>query len=89
MPRPEDVVDADDVLVVEAQQDLYFPQRALAVGLVLERADLLDGYALAGHVVQSGAGAERGNTGQASCYTLRDSLTHTMTLSVREGVAHY
>lgn len=55
VPRPQDVVDADDVLVVEAEQDLDLPQRALAVGLVLEGADFLDGDALAGHVVQRGA----------------------------------
>lgn len=61
VPRPQDVVDADDVLVVEAQQDLDLPQRALAVRLVLEGADLLDGDALAGHVIQRGAaGGERG-----------------------------
>ena len=28
----------------EASQNLNFPQRPLAVGLVLKRADLLDGY---------------------------------------------
>lgn len=52
MRRPQDVVDVDDVLVAEAQQDLDFPQRALAVGLVLERADLLDGDALVLGVIQ-------------------------------------
>lgn len=41
--------------MVETQQDLDFPQRALAVRLVLERADFLDGYALACQVVQSRA----------------------------------
>lgn len=60
VPRPEDVVDADDVLVVEAEQDLDLPQRALAVRLVLERADFLDGDALAGHVIQRrAAGGEQ------------------------------
>lgn len=59
MPRPEDVVDADDVLVVETQQDLDLPQRALAVRLVLKGADFLDGDALAGHVVQRGAAGWR------------------------------
>lgn len=54
--RPQDVVDADDVLVAEAQQDLDFPQRALAVGLVLERADLLDGDALVRRVIQGRTG---------------------------------
>lgn len=43
--RPDDVVDADDVLVFEAQQDLYLAESALAVRLVLERADLLYGHA--------------------------------------------
>lgn len=52
MLRPQNVVDADDVLVAEAQQDLDFPQRALAVCLVLERADLLDGDALVRCVIQ-------------------------------------
>lgn len=56
MPCPENVVDADDILMVEAQQDLDFPQSALTVRLVLKRADFLDGYALACHVVQSRAG---------------------------------
>lgn len=75
MPCPENVVDADDILMVETQQDLDFPQRALAVRLVLERADFLDGDALVSHVVQSGA-AETGGCGKRkdetgeSCYTL-------------------
>lgn len=56
MPCPENVVDADDILVVETKQDLDFSQRALAVCLVLEWADFLDGYALACHVIQSRAG---------------------------------
>lgn len=56
VPRPENIVDADDVLMVETQQDLDFPQRALAIRLVLEGADFLDGYALVRHVVQSRAG---------------------------------
>lgn len=59
---PDDVVDADDVLMVETQQDLDFPQRALAVRLVLEWADFLDGYALVCQVVQSRAG-KRHRTG--------------------------
>lgn len=54
--RPQNVIDADDVLVAEAQQDLDFPQRALAVGLVLERADLLDGHALVRCVIQGRTG---------------------------------
>lgn len=62
MLRPQDVVDADDVLVVEAQQYLDFPQRALAVGLVLERADLLDGHALVRRVIQGRTG-RRGEAG--------------------------
>ena len=33
---PEDVPDVDDVLVAEAGEDLDLPERALAVGLVLE-----------------------------------------------------
>lgn len=40
--RADDVVDADDVLVFEAQQDLDLAEGALAVGLVLERTDLLN-----------------------------------------------
>lgn len=60
VPRPEDVVDADDVLVVEAEQDLDLPQCALAVRLVLKGADFLDGDALAGHVIQCrAAGGEQ------------------------------
>lgn len=43
--RADDVVDADDVLVFEAQQDLYLTESALAVRLVLEWADLLYGHA--------------------------------------------
>lgn len=61
--RPQNVVDADDVLVVEAQQDLDFPQRALAIGLVLEWADLLDGDALVGRVIQGRTG-RRGSEGE-------------------------
>lgn len=60
MLRPQNVVDVDDVLVAEAQQDLDFPQRALAVGLVLERADLLDGDALVLGVIQGRTDPERG-----------------------------
>ena len=56
MPGSQDVVDADDVLMAEPQQDLDLPQRALAVRLVLERADLLDGRAHLVHVIKSGAG---------------------------------
>ena len=41
--------------MVEAEQDLDLPQRALAVRLVLKRADLLDGHTAVGHVVQGGA----------------------------------
>ena len=55
-PCPENVVDADDILMVETQQDLDFPQCALAVRLVLKRADFLDGYARACHAVHSRAG---------------------------------
>lgn len=63
VPRPQDVVDADDVLVVKAQQDLDLPQRALAVRLVLEGADFLDGDALAGHVIQRRAAGWRERQG--------------------------
>lgn len=64
MLRPQNVVDADDVLVAEAQQDLDFPQRALAVRLVLEGADLLDGDALARRVIQGRTGRrESGRVG--------------------------
>lgn len=55
MPCSENVVDADDILMVETEQDLDFSQRALAICLVLEWADFLDGYALVCHVIQSGA----------------------------------
>ena len=49
--RPEDVPDIDDVLVLEPVEDLDFPQSSLAVSLVLEGADLLDGdLALGLHV---------------------------------------
>ena len=70
--RPEDVVDADDVFVVEAEQDLDLPQRALAVRLVLKRADLLDGHAAVRHVVQGRAvrdGTERQKVKRSSSYT--------------------
>lgn len=56
VPCPENVVDTDDILMVETQQDLDFPQCALAVRLVLKRADFLDGYSLACHIVQGRAG---------------------------------
>lgn len=42
--RTDDVIDTDDVLVFEAQKDLDLSQGALAVRLVLKRADLLDGH---------------------------------------------
>lgn len=41
--RSEDVPDIDDILVLEPVEDLDFPQSSLAVSLVLEGADLLDG----------------------------------------------
>lgn len=56
VPCPENVVDADDILMVETQQDLDFPQRALAIRLMLKWADFLDGYALVRQVVQGRAG---------------------------------
>lgn len=40
----DDVVDADDVFMFEAQKDFDLSQGALAVGLVLKRADLLNGH---------------------------------------------
>lgn len=43
--RANDVVDPDDVLMFEAQEDFDLSQGALAVRLVLKRADLLDGHA--------------------------------------------
>ena len=49
--RSEDVSDIDDVLVLEPVEDLDFSQSSLAVSLVLEGADLLDGdLALGLHV---------------------------------------
>ena len=42
----------------EAQQDLDFSQSALAVGLVLEGADLLDGHAHLVLPVVGGAGTQ-------------------------------
>lgn len=41
----DNVVDSNDVLVLEAQKDFDLSQCALAVGLVLKGADLLDGHA--------------------------------------------
>ena len=41
--RSEDVPDVDDILVLEPVEYLDFSQGSLAVGLVLKRADLLDG----------------------------------------------
>lgn len=43
--RANDVIDPDDVLMLEAQEDFDLSQGALAVCLVLKRADLLDGHA--------------------------------------------
>lgn len=42
--RADNVVDSDDVLVFEAQEDFDLSQGALAVRLVLKRADLLNGH---------------------------------------------
>lgn len=39
--------------MVEAQQDLDLPQRALAVGLMLKGADFLDGHSSLAHMVVS------------------------------------
>ena len=41
---PEDVPDVDDVLVLDPVQDLNLSKCPLAVSLMLERADLLDGH---------------------------------------------
>lgn len=57
--RSQDVVDANDVLVAEAQQDLDLSQRALAVRLVLKWADLLNGHSELVHVVKSRAKGSR------------------------------
>lgn len=59
----DDVVDADDVLMFEAQQYLDLPQGSLAVGLVLKRADLLDGHTDVAVVVEGGAVEEAGQGG--------------------------
>lgn len=40
----DNVVDSNNVLVLEAQKDFDLSQGALAVGLVLKGADLLDGH---------------------------------------------
>lgn len=66
--RPQDVFDPDDVLVAETQQDLDLPQRALAVRLVLKRADFLDGHATELKVVRGRADEERSKK-QVSDYT--------------------
>lgn len=66
---PENVVDADDILMAETQQDLDFPQCALAVRLVLKGADFLDGNALVRHVVQ-------GRAGQGGKAEDRSHITH-------------
>lgn len=42
---PQNVSNANNVLMAEAQQDLDLPQCALAVGLMLKGADFLDGHA--------------------------------------------
>lgn len=62
VPRPQDVVNPDDVLVVEAQQDLDFSQSALAVRLVLEWTDFLDGHALICQVIQGRAAKQHKRT---------------------------
>lgn len=48
----QNVIDTDDVLMSEPQQDLDLPQGALAVGLVLEWADLLNGHTDLIHIVK-------------------------------------
>lgn len=72
--RADDVVDADDVLVFEAQQDLYLTESALAVRLVLERADLLYGHA---HfiipIVRRTTGRNTVEARQALCYISNDN----------------
>lgn len=66
--RADDVVDPDDVLVLEAQEDLDLSQGALAVRLVLKRADLLDGHAdlvvpvVRGAASLTGQKSEKANT---------------------------
>lgn len=62
VPCPENVINADDILMVETQQDLDFSQCALAVRLVLKRADFLDGDTLACQVVRGRAGQGRKHT---------------------------
>ena len=79
MPCPENVVDADDILMVKTQQDLDFPQCALAVRLVLKGADFLDGNALVCHVVQGRAG--RGGKYKTALILHTAQSSHTMTVS--------
>lgn len=51
----QNVVDANDILMLEAQQNLDLAQCALAVGLVLKGADLFDGSPDLVHMVISRA----------------------------------
>lgn len=59
MPCPENVIDANDILMVETQQDLDFSQCTLAVCLVLKWADFLDGDTLVCHIIHGRAGQGR------------------------------
>lgn len=55
-PRPQDVFDGDDVVVLEVLQDLQLAQSALRVGHHVERVrDLLDGHRLPGVPAPRGA----------------------------------
>lgn len=55
MSCSDNVIDADDILMVKTEQDFDFPQRALAVCLVLKGADLFYGNTLVCQVVHSRA----------------------------------
>lgn len=69
---PQNIIDANDILMAETQQDLDFSQRTLAVCLVLKWADFLDGYTLICHIIQSRAGQGGGGKKHRTDLTLHN-----------------
>lgn len=68
MPGSQDVIDADDVLMAKSEQDLDLPQGALAIRLMLERADFLNGHTQLVNVIIGRAEIERVQTAIVNFY---------------------